>query len=89
MDLPMGAVDVILRILGALVGAVNTTKPRAGLHHPPAFSDPTAADFRLPAGHPALKLNCYPCGERPSSPLRRHRLASRTSCLLNLWVAGG
>ena len=30
MDLPMGAVDVILRIVGALAGAVNETKPRAG-----------------------------------------------------------
>jgi hypothetical protein len=31
----------------------------------PAFCDPAAGDFRLPADHPALKLGCYPRGEVP------------------------
>jgi len=31
----------------------------------PAFADPAANDFRLPADHPALKLDCYPRGEVP------------------------
>ncbi len=31
----------------------------------PAFSDPAAGDYRLPADHPALELGCYPRGEVP------------------------
>lgn len=48
--------DALRRELGIEDGS-RTVKP--------AFSDPAAGDFRLPADHPALRLGCYPQGEVP------------------------
>ena len=43
---------------GSLGGAGNFDQE-------PAFCDPVAGDFRLPAEHPALKLDCYPRSDVP------------------------
>ena len=32
----------------------------------PTFLNPSSGDYRLPSGHPAWKLGCYPRGDVPS-----------------------
>jgi hypothetical protein len=42
----------------------------AGTTAEPAFADPAAGDFRLPADHPAIRLGCYPQGPTPVPGVR-------------------
>jgi hypothetical protein len=42
----------------------------AGVTAEPAFADPAAGDFRLPADHPAIRLGCYPQGPTPVPGVR-------------------